>query len=145
MILDEILYAVVPLWLLSWMFITWILFLAVMKLQDVQRTAGFTKVNIVPAWLILIIGLVYDFTLNIAMSIVMLDLPRISPLNLFSAIATMSFRPVENDEYLLSPHVERLTHSTGNSIRERYARGWARFICRNFLVPVDPTHCGKKF
>lgn len=132
------------LWLLALMFFTWILFLAVMKLKDVHRRVGFTRVNIIPAWCVLVLGLAYDITLNLAMSIVMLDLPRISIPNLFGAIVTMSFRPVENDEYLLSPHVERLTHSTGNSIRERYARGWAKFICNHFLVPVDPGHCGEK-
>lgn len=132
------------LWLLSWMFATWILFLAVMKLQDVRSTVGFTKINIVPAWLILIIGLCCDFILNLAMSIVMLDLPNINPFNLLEAIACRSMRPVEDDEYLLSPHVTRLTHSTGNSLRERWARGWARFVCRNFLTPVDKLHCGAR-
>ena len=119
-------------WLISWMFVTWILFLAVMKLQDVQKTVGFTRVNKIPAVLILFIGLGYDTILNMALSIVMLDLPKID---------FMKPLKVEN-EYLLSPHVTRLTHSKGNSIRERWARGWARFTCKNFLVPVDKEHCG---
>lgn len=132
----------ITLWLLGWMFITWILFLAVMKLQDIQNSVGFTKVNIIPAWIILAIGLFYDFVLNLALSVVMLDLPKINPFNLIDAIMKRSVQPIWNDEYLLSPHVARLTHSTGNSIRERWARGWARFVCNNFLTPVDKFHCG---
>lgn len=97
-------------------FFTWTFFLAVMHLRIVRDTTGFTKVNIVPAYAVLAIGLILDAILNLAMCIPLLDLPR---------------------EVLLTAKLKRL-------IKEDM--GWrgdvAEFLCQHFLVPADKGHCG---
>lgn len=101
---------------LSLIFITWTFFLAVMHLRIIRDTIGFTKVNIIPAYTVLVIGLILDATLNLAMSIPLLDMPK---------------------EMLLTGKFKRL-------IKEDI--GWrgdvAEFLCQHFLIPADKNHCG---
>jgi hypothetical protein len=98
------------------MWVTWTFFLAVMHLRIVRDTVGFTKINIIPAYCTLAVGLVLDALLNLAMCIPLLDPPR---------------------ELLLTGKFKRL-------IKEDM--GWrgdvAEFLCQHFLVPADPGHCG---
>lgn len=98
------------------MFITWTFFLAVMHLREIRDSQGFTKVNIIPAYTVLVIGLILDFALMLFMCIPLLDLPR---------------------EMLLTGKLKRL-------IKEDM--GWrgdvAEFLCKHFLVPADKNHCG---
>lgn len=98
------------------MFVTWTAFLAVMHLRIIRDTIGFTKWNIVPAYTVLVVGLLLDFTLMLVMSLWLLDLPR---------------------EPLLTGKLKRLIQED---------MGWrgdvSEWICRNFLVPADKGHCG---
>lgn len=98
------------------MWFTWVFFLAVMHLRIIRDTQGFTKVNIIPAYVALIVGLILDASLNLAMSIPLLDRPK---------------------ELLLTGKLKRL-------IKEDM--GWrgdvAEFLCKHFLVPADKNHCG---
>ena len=98
------------------MWITWTFFLAVMHLRIIRDTIGFTKVNIIPAYSTLVVGLILDATLNLVMCLPLLDLPR---------------------EMLLTGKLKRL-------IMEDL--GWrgdvAEFLCQHFLVPADKNHCG---
>lgn len=98
------------------MLVTWTFFLAVMHLRIIRDTIGFTYVNIVPAYTVLVIGLILDATLNLAMSIPLLDMPK---------------------EMLLTGKFKRL-------IKEDM--GWrgdvSEFLCQHFLVPADKNHCG---
>lgn len=97
-------------------FFTWTFFLAVMHLRIIRDTLGFTRANIVPAYTVLVIGLILDAILNIAMSLPLLDLPK---------------------ELLLTGKFKRL-------IKEDM--GWrgdvAEYLCQHFLVPADRGHCG---
>ena len=116
------------------MYATWIFYLAILKLKDVQDAGRFTPVSQPLAWLTLLLGLWLDFTLNLVMSVIMLDFMKFDP-----------FQPFKIDnEYLLTPHVSRLLKTKGNSLRERWARGWAKYICKHFLVPADPAHCDER-
>lgn len=98
------------------MFITWTFFLAVMHLRIIRDTQGFTKVNIIPAYSVLVIGLILDAMLNLAMCIPLLDMPK---------------------EWLLTGKLKRLIQTD---------MGWrgdvAEFLCNHFLVPADKGHCG---
>ncbi len=98
------------------MFVTWTFFLAVMHLRIIRDTIGFTRWNIVPAYAVLVLGLVLDFTLMLVMSVWLLDLPR---------------------ELLLTGKLKRLIKTD---------MGWrgdvSEWICQNFLVPADKGHCG---
>lgn len=98
------------------MWITWVFFLAVMHLRIIRDTQGFTKVNIIPAYSALVVGLILDAMLNLAMCIPLLDMPK---------------------EWLLTGKLKRL-------IKEDM--GWrgdvSEFLCKHFLVPADKNHCG---
>jgi len=98
------------------MFITWTFFLAVIHLREIRDSVGFSKVNIVPAYVVLFVGVLLDFTLMVASCLPLLDLPK---------------------EFLLTGKLKRL-------IKEDM--GWrgdvAEFLCKHFLVPADKGHCG---
>jgi hypothetical protein len=94
--------------------VVWTLFLAIMRLQEVRDAGKLTRVSIPFAYILLGIGLFLDFSLNIASSVIFLELPH---------------------EWVLSSRVSRHVHEIG------WRGGLSRWICHNLLDPFDPSGC----
>lgn len=95
------------------MFVTFILFLAVMMLKRTRDTLPPIAKRL--GYLVLGIGYLVDFAFNMASTVPFLDLPR---------------------ELLFTGRVSRLQRTTGWRARV------ARWFCANLLEPFDPGHCG---
>jgi hypothetical protein len=99
--------------------ITFVCYLAVMKLRDARDSGTLMALNwsvIWAAYLILAIGLIFDVALNIVLCTVMfLELPK---------------------ELLTTDRIKRHCNH-GGGWRQSLAAWW----CRNWLAPFDSTHC----
>lgn len=97
-------------------YLTWVHYLAIMRAQEVRDSGKLKKVTEKVAIVMLGIGYLLDFTLNVTLgTLLFLEFPK---------------------EALLSPRVAR--HKLeGKGYRKKLA-GW---ICDNLLDPFDPSGC----
>lgn len=95
---------------------TWLLYLCIMSLERARDAGTLSPVVTRIAELVLLVGYLCDFLLNVLVGTVLfLELPK---------------------EWLLSPRVARLK-KTGTGYRQVVA-AW---ICVNLLDPFDPSGC----
>ena len=106
--------------LLAVMYLTWVLFVAIICLRMVRDAGRLTKLMMPFGYITLTIGLLLDAALNLLMSIPLLELPQ-----------------YQLKEILLTARLKRLI--IGGGWRATQAKFW----CRNFLTPIDPSHCGE--
>lgn len=102
--------------------VTFVLFLAVMKLREMQREGTLSDLHWTArgiAYVVVLLGLVLDVLLNyIVLTVVFLEPPDFI------------------GEPLSSQRVKRhKIHGSG------WRRERALALCRRWLTPVDPTHC----
>lgn len=103
-----------PLIYLAHAVITLILFLAIMRLQEMRDKNLISKPLYPFAMFFLWVGFFVDFTFNLHSTITFLELPK---------------------EWLFSSRVSRLIKTTG------WRSTLSKFVCKNFLDPVDPSGC----
>ena len=106
--------------LLVTMYLTWVLFVAIMCLRVVRDAGRLTKPMMPFGYITLAIGLPMDAFLNFLMSFPFLELPQ-----------------YQLKEILLTSRLKRLIKGGG------WRATQAKFWCRNFLEPIDPSHCGE--
>ena len=108
---------------LGLMYATWIAFLSVMALKSARDSGKLTKTSEVLAMPLLVVGWLLDFSLNMASTVIFLDLPK---------------------EWLLTIRCDRylsLVNPTGLSL---YRQRFARQLCKNLLDPFQSGgHCHK--
>jgi hypothetical protein len=102
-------------------YVTWFVFLAVMALLAARNSGRLTRLSEVLAVPILIIGWLLDFILNVASTVLFLDLPQ---------------------EWLLTIRCDRYLSIANPNKLNRYRQRVARALCHNLLDPFQSGgHC----
>lgn len=100
---------------------TWLFFLAVMALKSARDNGKLTRASTIMAYPLLIVGWLLDFSLNMATTLIFLDLPQ---------------------EWLLTIRCDRylsIPKPTGLNV---YRQKLARWLCQNLLDPFQSGgHC----
>lgn len=94
--------------------VTWIFFLALMRLLQMRDQGKITKYAMPFAKGLLGVGYFVDFSFNMHSTIAFLEIPK---------------------ELLFSSRVSRLIKTTG------WRAKLSQFVCKNYLDPVDPSGC----
>ena len=110
----KILY--IPLFCLALMYLTWLFFLAVMALKSARDNGKLTKTSEVLAMPLLAVGWLLDFSLNMATTLVFLDLPQ---------------------EWLLTIRCDRYLSIPNPTGLNRYRQRLAQWLCQNLLDPFQ--------
>lgn len=95
---------------------TWLFFLAIMALKMARDEGKLSQVALCLGYPMLVVGLVLDFSLNMASTVIFLELPQ---------------------ELLLTYRCDRLIHS-----KPGWRQNLARWLCQNLLDPFQiGGHC----
>ena len=115
----KILY--IPLFYAALMYLTWQFFLSIMALKSARDNGKLTKTSEVLAMPLLVVGWLLDFSLNMATTLIFLDLPQ---------------------EWLLTIRCDRYLSIANPSGLNRYRQRVARALCQNLLDPFQSGgHC----